>query len=357
VQAYQFLPGPRGEPFRVLAQRWLETEGKRLVCPDNEARHIKHMKPLWKLREGELTPRRIKEAFFSLLRANGGRLSPATVNKLRSTGRRVVRDAQENGEWLSLNPFEVVRRQREEETPHLVLNLVQVPRVFIRLREDRRREAMFMLVFGCRPGELKGLRKQDIDRRNKTITFRRSNGRDSTKTGKVRVVPVPHGMWTLIREAIHASRCEYLFPKSGGEGRQRADTKLSRTLRTALARARIVTGYRYTCRRKGCGIIQEDGTFDGRRCPKCGFKMWRWPLGIPMRWYELRHSAATLHEQAGCALPVIQRALGHSMRSTTRRYLHPSDEYVRRELGKLVRKLRAAERRYLRLERELSGAQ
>ncbi len=56
---------------------------------------MRHLGPLLGLREGALTKARIEATFAQLL---AGELGPATVNKLRSTGRLIIRDAQGNGQ-------------------------------------------------------------------------------------------------------------------------------------------------------------------------------------------------------------------------------------------------------------------
>ncbi|MHB8873722.1 MAG: tyrosine-type recombinase/integrase, partial [Myxococcaceae bacterium] len=218
-----------------------------------------------------------------------------------------------------------------------VLTKAEIQKLLPYLRDDRRREALVMLFLGPRPGELKALRKEDLDLSRGVVTWCRSNARDSTKTGRVRTVPIPPGVLPVFREAVKRSPSALVFPDAGGK-RQRHDVKLGRTLRTALARAGIVDRHDYSCRRKGCGHRESHRLPQGDlRCPTCGMKLWCHPVGKRLRWYDLRHSAASLHREAGCDPLVIQIALGHAARSTTDAiYTHLSDDYMRRELSKLV---------------------
>ncbi|MHB8878355.1 MAG: hypothetical protein ACYC8T_32060, partial [Myxococcaceae bacterium] len=57
--------------FKELADKWLEGERGRLVEPENERRHIDHLRPLWAARESELTPRVARDALLRLLRPAG----------------------------------------------------------------------------------------------------------------------------------------------------------------------------------------------------------------------------------------------------------------------------------------------
>lgn len=335
-----FPGGPRlrtGTPtFAELAEDWMRSEGVRLVEPENERRHIGHLKPLWILTEEQLRPGKVKEVLAALLKPTG-HLGAATVNKVRSTGRRIIREAQINDRWLGPNPFEIVRRYRQTRPKHRTLSLEEVRRLLPYLREDRRREALVMLYLGTRPGEWKALRREDLDFNSGWMVVRRSNGRDQTKTGKERRVPITDGLRPVLEEAMAEAPASspLVFPNSKGE-LQRADVKLSRMLHGALTRAGLVTGFRYSCRRKGCGHQEERREKEQLRCPKCSMKLWVNGIPLPVRFYDLRHSAATLHRMAGCDPLVIQLVLGHAAENLTDSvYTHLSDDYVREQLNKL----------------------
>lgn len=53
------------------------------------------------------------------------------------------------------------------------------------------------------------------------------------------------------------------------------------------------------------------------------------------RWHDLRHTHATLLRQAGAALEIVQRSLGHKSIKTTQRYAHVADSEMRDALQKL----------------------
>ncbi len=329
--------GGEGAPdFKALADEWLRAEAPRLVEPENERRHIAHLEPLWRLSEEELGPRAVKEALGMLLRPTGT-LGAATVNKVRATGRRIIRAAMEEERWARANPFDVVQRQRQAQPVFRHLSLAEVRAVLPHLREDRRREALTTLYMGLRTGEMLALLRRDIDLSAGTVLIRRSHARDETKTGKQRLVPLLAALRPVLEAAIAASPSDLVFPGADG-GRQRHDVKMARVIQEAFRLAGIVNGWNYTCRRKGCGYVEEKKVerAPDRNCPKCDFRLWERGIPPEVRWYDLRHTCATLHREAGADPLAIQLLLGHSPKSLTdSTYTHLSMDYLRRELDKL----------------------
>lgn len=323
-----------GRTFGELAAAWLKRIEKRRVQPQNERGYVKHMAPLWNMREGELTKGAIDDLFGSL-QSPAGPLGPATLNKVRSAGRLIIRDAMGNREWGGANPFDLVRRLREPRPIYNTLSIEEVTRVLACLREDRRRLAKTIIMVGIRPGEGLGLKKVDVDIEKRLMRVRRSHGRDQTKTGKEREFPIPDALIEDLREAINASPSEYVFPKADGT-RQRSDTKLANILRTALKAANLVTGYRYHCRRSGCEFVEELEAKVEISCPRCFMRLWCEPIPRALRFYDLRHSSATLHRKAKCDPLVIQEMMGHSPGNTTDGvYTHLDENYRREQLNKL----------------------
>lgn len=293
--AAHLRPAPvRGRTFGEVCDAWLATASKRVEDTRNEARHVALLAPLAALLETELTPKRVRAVLDSLLRPVGP-LGPVTVNMLRAKGKRIVREAQLEEEWGALNPFDLAPRYKQCRPEHHRVTLEEARAVLPHLRRDRWREAVLALLLGPRPGEVKALRREDVNLQRGSITFRRSNARDKTKTGKPRTLPIPAQLRPVLVEAMEASPCELVFPESDGT-RQRADKRLSRSLRVAYALAGL-------------------------------------PVPPNLRWYDLRHAAATLLTEAGCMPAVVRKVLGHTPRDTTEGvYLHLSLEMMRREL-------------------------
>lgn len=331
-------------PFGELGRAWLERIRLRRVDPENERRHLAHLGPLWGLTESTLTVAAIQTRFAEL-REDG--LAPQTLNKLRSTGRLVIRDAQADRLWAGPNPFDLVRRLKEPRRRYETLSAAEVMAVQPHLSPVRLRQFRVSVFLGLRPGEMLALRKEDVDFAKALIYVRRSHGRDETKTGRDRTLPLLAAVAGDLVEAIASSPSELVFPREGGE-RQRADTKLTRVLRTAMAAAKVCDGWTYKCRRKGCGAEPlEFADFSSELdCPKCEMRLWPVAKVRPVRWYDLRHTCATLHRLAGADPLAIKLVLGHAARDTTDDvYTHLDDAFVRAELSKLEKLLTAAERR------------
>lgn len=327
-------PQGNGQTFGEACDAWLKTVGRLRLDTRNENRHVHHLRELAPLRERELTPGRVRDALMRLMTPDGT-LSASTVNGLLSKGRRIIREAQLQGTWTSASPFDMVPRFKEDEPEHHRITLAEVRRWLPKLRRDRWREAVFAILLGPRPGELKALRKEDIDMEARCLTIRRSNGRDRTKTGKRRVVPIPDELLPVLKEAMEASPSELVFPNKRGE-RQSADSKMAYILQTAYAMAGIVTEWLAICRRSGCGVrLPMKKRVDGR-CPECGFKLWLRGIAPDVRWYDLRHAASNLHQEAGANPLVVRSVLGHAAKSTTESiYTRFALEFQRAELNKL----------------------
>jgi excisionase family DNA binding protein len=324
--------------FGELAQSWLDRIVR--VCPENEERHIAHLAALHHLREGELTKAKVEECLKALLKPRGP-LGPATLNKVRGTGRLIILDAQGNGDWSGHNPFALVRRYQESRADYGTFTIEEVERVLPHLRPDRRREAKIMLLMGTRPGEVLGMMKTQVrlDQDPPHVVVNRSHGRAQTKTGRSRTVPIPTALLEEFRAQLKVQPgSPWLFPKPDGH-RQRADTKLARTLRTAVGRAGIVTGYRLSCRRQGCGFKEVVEAEIQVGCPRCKMKLWCQPIPKCVRYYDLRHTAATLLRKAGAdplAIKVVQGWVAQNVGDDI--YTHLDESTLVAELNKLLLK-------------------
>lgn len=319
--------------FGELAGEWLKRL-RRVGGSANERRHLAHLAALHRLREGELTAALIDAELIKLERA--GELGPASLNKLRSTGKLVIDDAQANGLWKGFNPFDHVKRRRVPKKSYTRLTLEELECAFEKLRPDRRRMARVSLFTGVRPGELLGLKKCDVDLVRGWLNVHRSHERDETKTGTPRMVPIPNAVIEDLRIAMQLSHTELVFPRDDGT-RQRRDTKLARILRHGLRLAGICSSWRYACRKRGCGFKDElDHREVGRRCPTCSWTLHE--IGVPKHftYYDLRHAASTLHREAGGDALAVKISLGHARRDVNDDvYTHLSDEKLKAEMNRL----------------------
>lgn len=328
----QLADAPGSEAtFGVLAHAWFRRIAKRRVEPRNEANYVRSLQPLWELPEAKLTKSTIEDVLFDLL-APRGYLCESTVNKIRGAGRAIVRDAQANGRWAGLNPFELVSRLKEPRTKGQALRLHELRGTLAQLRSDHRAMATVMVLTGMRPGELFALQDIDVDLKARTIHIHRSHERNKTKTGEERTIYVHRELLPVLREALALRSGPLLFPAPNGERWPRRN-RLTKLLRSAMKRAGVVTGFKYCCKR--CRYQRrERKRVPLEPCPECGFKLWCEPIPKALRWYDLRHTAATLYEAAECSEIVIDKMLGHTS-GVRKRYRHTSKETWLRNLHRL----------------------
>ncbi len=312
---------------------WFAVVSLKRVAPGNEERLMRHLMPLYLEDESSLTAARIEDHLDSLKR---GGLAPSTVNKVRGVGRMAIDHAAAEKKWLSPNPFALVRRMREVRRNYEMLNLEELGKVQLRLSIERRREFRVALHLGLRTGELFALRKEDVDFDRGIITIRRSHGRDSTKTGAERVIPLLAAVAGDLLDARQASKTELVFGGANG-ARQRHDTKMTRILHTAMGKAGVgLISVQYKCRTRDCSEPSFGAPPIQRvDCDKCKRALWPVPEVKAVRWYDLRHMCATFHHQAGADPLAISILLGHSIKGTTQRiYTHLDDGALRRELSR-----------------------
>jgi len=318
--------------FREISAEWLQTVASRFQDPGNARGHVERLN-----REiGHLTAKSLQPCDIERAIASMTDIGPATKNKALSVGSRVAAFAQKSKKWPAVNPFKLATRCKVPRPAYDTLSLEEARAVLRCVRPDRRDLFTVALVMGDRKGELFGLRKEDVDLAQRLAWIRRSHGRDTTKTGRPRRVPIPAAAFEAIRRAIEMSPSELVFPREDG-GRFRKDTKLSRILKVAMGDAGVVLGYEAKCRRKGCGHKELLALKETKACPRCGFVLWLVPRTRRIRFHDLRHTAVTLHREAGADPLCIRLLVGHANASPTEEiYTHVSLAYQRRELDRLV---------------------
>ena len=273
------------------------------------------------------------EAF---LQQRSGSVSARTLNHIRGYLCAAFNCARRSGRFVAINPVSEVHKRKVPRAVPDYLKLDEVPRVVEVVPSHWRPVFVAALYSGMRKGEIFGLRKSDVDLVSRLLTVARSYDRETTKGGHGDVIPIAEELVPHLAAAMAASPSELVFPRPDGR-MQHEHVQLEQVLRSALRRAGIVTGYRHSCRRKGCGYKEaaQDGTL--RRCPKCNMKLWPHGLVRPLRFHHLRHSTASLLMMAGANPAAVQRILRHSdPRITTEVYGHLAPEYLRSEMNLLA---------------------
>ena len=303
-----------------LMKWWLDRYSSKLAGHrSSELVVTKHFidDPFGKKKLAKLRPTDIED-FLDERRARG--LKPQTLIHLRGYISRAFHKAKRARMVTGDCPTDFVEKEKTTTRKH---NTLQSDEILPLLQATvPHHQALFMTAIctGMRKGELFGLRKCDVDLTRQVITVRHSHGRDTTKGGTERHIPILDELIPWLTPAVEEAPGEYVFPETDGK-RRRVDFDLVEPLRSALGRAGIVDGYTHTCRTCGYAVDALDRAL--RRCPNEKHKLWPVSHPRPLRFHDLRHTAASLFLAAGVDAVVVQRILGHSdLRLTTQTYGH-----------------------------------
>jgi integrase len=261
-------------------------------------------------------------------------LSAQTVNHIRGFLSRGFSAAIDRERWHGKNPVIGTKKRRGPKRLADFLRFEEVGPVIAQIPPQHFHRFVTTLYTGLRKGELRALRKIDIDWSLKAIWVRRSGLRDTTKGGHEKPIPMHPDLEPVLREAVDASPSELVFPAPNGK-MVRDDFKFALTLRRAMARAGIVEGYQHVCRRMGCQYTEQAPDARVRRCPDHGIRLWPKPVVRKLTFHHLRHTAGSLFLMSGVPLEVVQKMLRHTdPKITSGVYGHLLMKYQRDAIGK-----------------------
>ena len=318
-----------------LLQRWAAT---RLDAPSAQRDGYSIAKHFGRSEVGKLPASLLRgpdvENFLAAKRAEG--LSPETINHLRGFLSRAFNVARGPGWWTGPNPVTDVRPLRvPRRLAPDYLRFNEVLPVLAALAPRWRPLFATAIYTGLRRGELRALRKTDIDLERRLLTVARSGDRDTTKGGHADVVPIAAELVPFLAAAMNSSPSEFVFVGLDGEG-MTGHLRPEKVLRSAMARAGIVEGYLHVCRRPGCTFKESATDATLRRCPVHGARLWPKPKVRKTRFHDLRHTTASLLMQAGAPIHVVQKVLRHrDPRMTANVYGHLAPDYLQREIDRL----------------------
>lgn len=266
-----------------------------------------------------LTPTDVERTMAGLL---GRDLSPQTVRHARSTLRRALHDAQRDG-LVIRNVASLARPPRAARREMRALTSEEVARLLEATRESVHGPAFAVAVgSGLRAGELLGLRWTDVDLEGRSLVVRRSMARSAT-TG-----------YELADPKTARSRRTVMLPAVAVDGLRRQKARQAAAKLAVGSAWQNVDGLVFT---DAIGRPLEPTTVSR------AFRDAADGLELPVRFHDLRHTAATLMLGAGVPLKVVSETLGHSSIAITADvYAHVTPELRREAADALDRALGGA---------------
>lgn len=299
-----------------LCEWWLDYRCPAQSSKKERSRLALHVKSteLGELQAAKARPEDFEARFAAMEKAGA---APASVNHLRAKLRVVFNRAAHTSPpiFSGPNPLLRTRSRKVPKRHHLTLAAEEVAPFLRRVSPQWRNFFAAAVYLALRKGELAGALKTDVDARARTLLVGHSYKRSTTKGGHVDLLPIPEPLWPFIEAAL-MTKGPHLFPDE--KGRMRSyNVKVGMRLKTALKAAGLVTGYVLSCR--WCKERHELAALPAERlrCDDCDRLLWVTPVPRPMRFHDLRHSAATILLRAGLEAHHVQRIMRHANISTT----------------------------------------
>jgi integrase len=311
---------------RSLIGDYAKHIGKRPTC-----RHIApamtHLANVLDEMIGELSAEWLQEVIDRVANAHGPHAAKRTLNVLRAAVRR--------GGFKKINPCDDVRAPRIGARRRRVLSNEEARALVKYVHKDFQDFYVLALYTGVRPSEEASWTAADIDLHGARVFIHRSVHGDTTKTGDERSVPLSPEALLVAKRLVKAGRW------SDKIVRLASDEGMARVLHRAIHRAvdagdcpGLSLGWELCCRRTGCGYREHSAKrVTEKRCPKCEYKLWAAARYHRVRWYDLRHTTATLLMESGVGAELIAQLHGHASEQFTREiYTHAQEKTLRKAL-------------------------
>jgi integrase len=223
---------------------------------------------------------------FKQLRIEEGR-SPSTVNRHLACLRRILFYAVKK-DLLAVTPFVAHKVEfLEEHRRERVLSFEEERKYLAVATQPLRDVATILVEMGLRPGEVFGIRREDIHLGAVPSFLHVTGGKTENA---VRDVPITQRAREVLKQRIASAKGEYLFP------------------------LRIGNGHDWSLPMRELQPAHEKAVEDSNVA---------W-FGL----YDLRHTCATRAAEAGTDPLSLAKLLGHSDLKTTSRYVHLSKRHL-----------------------------
>lgn len=277
-----------------LWEKWREAKSLNASADTDEIRWRVHLKDRFAAENAaKLSPVELESFLLGKLKEKGGDLAIQSVRHLRLLVGRMYRWGIKKGLLTGDNPAArvelpaLVEREPEIAAPGVVAFLATVA-------EPYRTIYAIAIYAGLRSDEILGLQPEQVDLQALVLVVKRQGKRESTKSGKLRVIPIVPQLAPLLRERLKNATPAaplFVFPYKRAHCRQHILRKLYKYLNAA---------------------------------------------GLPLcTVHELRHTFGTQLSESGLDPRAVQALMGHADLKTTQRYTHLRSEYLAAQMAKL----------------------
>jgi integrase len=296
-----------GEDLGAYLARWVEACRPRLRS-STHVEYARHVSQYWlagsfaanlaTLPLARLQPVDVERRMNEMV-ARG--LSPSTARHARSILRRALNDAMREG-LLNRNVAALARPPRAPRREMRALSPSEASRLLSATADEPAGPLYAMAIAtGCRLGELLGLSWDDVADDGRSLVVRRSlaeSGHTLDATGG------RHVTWALAEPKTERSRRTVMLPAIGVEA--------LRHQKARQAVAKLAAGSAWQDRHNLI-FTNDVGQPVNPESVSSGFRKMAARLGLqPVRFHDLRHTAASLLLAAGVPLKVVSETLGHS---------------------------------------------
>ena len=324
-----------GETLEAFLTRWLQVHETR-IRPSTQAEYGRIVRQYWlgvgfteDLRKRPITrlqPIDVEQRMTELL---ARKLSPTTVRYARGVLRRALNDGMREG-ILNRNVAALARPPRVAPREMRALSPAEASQLLSGTAEDPMGPLYAVaLGTGCRLGELLGLGWSDLAADSSSLTVRRAlaeSGRLADDNGH------RHTAWSLAEPKTRRSRRTIMVPTFVRKALQRQ--------KAAQAAQRLAAG---TAWQDQADLMFTDALGNPMRPDAVSrvFHETATRLGLqPIRFHDLRHSAASLMLSQGVPLKTVSETLGHaSIAITADVYAHVTPDLRREAADALDRAL------------------
>ncbi len=288
--------------FSELAKKWLELHSKPNKAPKSYVKDrgvcynylIPHFSNTLVQR---ITTEQVQEYLTYRLQSICSKtkrsVSPNTVNRELEIIRKMFNDGIKWG-YLRQNPCKGIKKFKEKSRRTEFLSEKEVRNLLNNVLSSDLTLFATAIYTGMRFGELANLEKKHVDLKKGLITVEiGSEESGTTKSGKIRYIPIATALKPHIKEALSSSG-KLLFPSKRGPDIKR--TEATKALEGALKRA---------------GIKRH------------------------IRFHDLRHTFASHFVMRGGDLLALKELLGHSDLQMVQRYAHLAPDHLRGAIDRL----------------------